>query len=292
MLLGLCVCGAMASAQATAATADSKRSVLSSFELKGSHGYTLEVASAEGPFPAAVLITAKRGHLRASYEVPGEAGPSVQADLGLLGSVAVDFERRKRTINTPAKGCVYITETGVFRGSVSFTGEGDYTAAEATSIPGKVTQMPKGFCGIGGDRVNPRVPDFLAMTSLTARERTNNGFVEFGASASKIGSWLDFHAGIEEHLGEMTISRSASTGVGGDDALHLDKRTHSITLDPPPPFTGSARFQAPPGGAPTWTGPLSVSLPGAPGIALAGPSFAAKFCPSHSLLRECKVRLP
>jgi hypothetical protein len=276
------------------ATAKSQGLVLSSFELAGTHGYTIEAGELrEGDFPPTTAINAKRGDLRATYEVPGEPEPGVHAVFGSVGSVGVTFSRNKRSISRPEKGCRFVEETGVFHGTFYFVGEGGYTEAKATSARGKVTRLPNGLCGFGDDRANPRVPDFLRATSLTARKRVSHGYVEFGASALSIDPGLGFTALIRENVGAMKISRSASArSAKGGNALGVGKRRHAIFLDPSPPFIGSARFRDPANGPPTWTGSLSVSLPGAANVALAGPDFAARLCPNLYLLRECKVPLP
>ncbi|HEV7483061.1 MAG TPA: hypothetical protein VGO13_08170 [Solirubrobacterales bacterium] len=77
-----------------------------------------------------------------------------------------------------------------------------------------------------------------------------------------------------------------------DDGAPAPSKRGVIDLDPPPPFVGSASFRDPADGPPSWTGPLSISLPGAPAVQLAGPNLAARLCRNHSLLRECKVPLP
>jgi hypothetical protein len=276
------------------ASAKSQSLVLSSFELKGTHGYTIEAGELrEGDFPPTAAISAKRGDLRASYEVPGELEPGMHAVFGSVGSVAVAFHREKRSVARPEKGCTFVDETGVFLGTFSFVGEGGYTEAEATSIPGKVTRLPNGLCGFGNDRVNSRVPGLLRVTTLAARAPTAKGFVEFGASALSIEQRLGFQATLQETLGAMKISRTASATIAtGARALHPKERSRPILLDPPPPFKGSARFRDPAGGPPTWTGSLSISLPGAADVALAGPDFAARLCPNLRLLRPCKVPLP
>jgi hypothetical protein len=273
------------------AAAKNQGLVLSSFELKGTHGYTIEAGELrEGDFPPTTVINAKREGLRASYEVPGEPEPGMHAAFGSVGSVAVAFHRDKRSVSRPEKGCRIVEETGVFRGTFSFVGEGGYTEAKATSIPGKVARLPNGLCGFGDDRIHSRVPDFLRATTLAARAAVVHGFVEFEASALSIDRHLGFQATLQETLGAMKVSRTASASIAdGAGALTPGKRSRPILLDPPPPFEGSARFRDPAGGRPTWTGSLSVSLPGAADVALAGAEFAARICPNLYLLRECKV---
>jgi hypothetical protein len=268
--------------------------VLSYFELEGTHGYTVEAgALKEGNFPTTVGVFAKRAGLSASYEVPGELEPGMHAVFGSLGHVAVGFHRKKRSIDRPEKGCTYITETGVFRGEFSFAGEGGYTSVEATSAPGKVLRLPNGLCGFGDDRRSPRRRGIFSSTSLVARSRIPHGFIEFEATAPDIAPVFGFQARTRESLGPMTISRSASAkAMDGDVRIGPGKRPRRIDVNPSPPFAGSARFRDPARSPPAWTGSLSVSLPGAPALALAGPDFAARLCMHISLLARCKIALP
>jgi hypothetical protein len=90
----------------------------------------------------------------------------------------------------------------------------------------------------------------------------------------------------------MKISRNAVVRGLPDDGALTPKKRGAIVLDPPPPFAGSASFRDPASGPPSWTGPLSVSLPGAPAVQLAGPNFSARLCRNQSLLHECKAPLP
>lgn len=276
------------------ARSSSKTLVLSSFELQGSHGYTIEAgALREGNFPATVNISTNRKGLQANYEISGVLEPGIRASFGSLGQVAVDFHRQKRSVDRLEKGCVFVTETGVFDGEFTFTGEGGYTSAEATSMPGEVIRLPNGFCGFGGDRRGR--PGIFSSTQLRARSRIPDGFVEFEATAPSFATLFGFRASTLEKLGPMTITRSASAKAAkGDVRIGPGKPPRRIDVTPPAPFSGSARFQDPAGGPPAWKGSLSVSLPGAPELVtpLAGPDFAARLCHQISLLAECKVALP
>jgi hypothetical protein len=277
---------------APSARSGSKALVLSSFELEGSNGYTIEAgAFREGSFPATVAVAAHRGQLRASYAISGVLEPGIHAIFGSLGQVAVDFHRKTRSVERPEKGCTYVTETGVFSGEFRFMGEGGYTSAEATSAPGEVVRLHNGFCGFG----RRGRPGIFSSTILVARSRIPHGFLEFEASSLDLAPSFEFRARTQESLGSMTITRSGSAkAMKGDVKIGPGKRPRRIDVNPPAPFAGSARFRDPTGGPPTWEGSLSVSLPGAPTVAtpLAGPGFGARLCLRISLLAACKVALP
>lgn len=270
--------------------------VLGYFELEGTHGYEIEAGwFQEGILPPTASVVAHREGLRATYETPGDLGLGVHASFGPVGSIAVGFRRQKRQVDRPEKGCAWINETGVFHGRFSFTGEGGYTAAEATIAPGTIIRLPNGFCGFGDDRKGRQPdPDFLNPTKLAARSRTANGYLGFEAAAIGFASRVQFRAEAHESAGPVTITRTASVSAPEKDGSFLlgpGKHPTSAVVHPPSPFLGSARFRDPAGAPPSWTGTLRVSLPGAPNVPLVGPDFGARICLRAGILGECKVPL-
>jgi hypothetical protein len=293
-VLGLALTAVIATASPALGTpAKGRGLVLSTFKLKGANGYAVEVDEVQGGnLPPTAAITAKRDALQVKYEVPAELESGIHALFGSVGTVAVDFQRRTRSVERPEKGCAWITETGTFRGQFSFAGEGGYTAAEATALPGQIVRLPDGFCGFGSDRKSGLLPSFLRTTQLVARARSPHGSLEFGASTLG-GVRFGFSASLRENVGAMTITRSAfASGAASSFVIGPGKRPRYADVRPPPPFEGVARFRDPAGGPATWAGPLSVSLPGAPAAALAGPDFSSRLCRNHYPLQKCKVPLP
>ncbi|HEV7769169.1 MAG TPA: hypothetical protein VGO66_00750 [Solirubrobacterales bacterium] len=156
-------------------------------------------------------------------------------------------------------------------------------------------RLPNGFCGASDDRRGRSpYPDFLRATRLAARSRADHGFVQFDATATALNSGVTFEALVREEIGPMTISRSATAGgAKGTFTLGPGKPPRTAVVHPPAPFEGSASLNDPAGGAPAWTGALSVALLGLPApTALAGPGFAARLCLHSSLFGSCEVALP
>jgi len=260
--------------------------ILRQFELEGANGYEIEVRGGEGGgIPPGVSVSTQRGPISVSYEVPVDPGAGLHAVFGSLGTVAMQFERRKRSVTRQGKNCAYIRETGVFRGEFSFAGEDGYTSAEATSAEGEILRLPNGLCGFRAARGG--FPDRFRVTQVVAHSRTANGFVQFGASRLGDEKQAEFAAELREVVGAMTISRRARAFNPAGFVLSPGKRSRRASVDPPAPFTGSARFADPAAGAPTWTGSLSITLPGAPEVALTGPGFAARLCLSQPILSGC-----
>jgi hypothetical protein len=255
-------------------------------ELEGSNGYEVEVASLrEGRHAPIALVSAKQGPLEASYEVRAELGTGIRATFGSLGQLDVGFERRRKDVTKPEPGCRWISERGVFRGSFRFDGEGGYTSVEAVDPEGRVLRLPNGFCGFEDDRPARRGIPGLYQTVLAARAKADGGILTFEASRWSIERSIDFSASLRERVGEMRVLRTAT--VQGTRRTFLSPKKSRASVSPPQPFRGSARFRDPAGQPPTWTGSLAVSFPGAPDVALAGDSFAAKLCPRIFILARC-----
>jgi hypothetical protein len=222
-----------------------------------------------------------------SYEVPMDPGPGLHAVFGSLGTVAMEFERRKRSVSRLGKGCRFVTETGTFRGEFSFTGEGGYTSAGATSVEGTISHLPNGFCGFRATRGG--LPGDFRVARLVARARISNGFVQFEASRLEDEDHAEFDAELREFVGAMTISRRARAFNPDGFVFSPGKRSRQASVDPPAPFTGSALLREPAAGGASWTGSLSIALPGAPEVALTGPGFGARLCKSQPILASCKT---
>jgi hypothetical protein len=88
------------------------------------------------------------------------------------------------------------------------------------------------------------------------------------------------NAQLVEHRGRLEIVRRNSFEVESksmvDSPLGVAPITVSLTM--PSPFAGTAEYLEHPGSPPSWSGNLSVSLPGAPSVPLSGPGFKSIFC--------------
>lgn len=287
--------GAIGVGASPAVAAGDESVVLRTFELKGANGHEIEVIEVRlGDSPPEAGLLATKRKLRAEYVVPGEPVPEMRATFGSLGSVAMQFERRKREVERPEKGCVRIIETGTFSGAFSFTGEGGYTSAAATSVPGGVVRLPNGFCGFGGfaqssagkQRI-PIPPGLPRVTLLTARTPVVGGFAEFAARVEEDSRIASFSASLVERVGPMKVTRSAlSRGRGGFERTPAKGAARSAEFKPPAPFTGTASYRQG-AGAEAWTGSLVVPLPGAGVVPLTGSNFKIQFCERSIFAADC-----
>jgi hypothetical protein len=262
---------------------------LSSVKLDESNGYELELAALRfGKRRPGVVMTARRETANASYAVRTGSGPGIHATFGSLGQVDLGFHRRKKVVERPERNCRWIIETGVFRGSVRFVGEGGYFASEAVDPEGAVFRLPDGFCGLGSFR--PGLPPGLPReTVLAARMKIETGEVSFRASRERSARrTVRFDAGTTEHVDRMRIERSVR--VPGEPGDFTATGASRAAVSPPLPFSGSARFGDPLGEPASWEGTLAVTLPGLEPVALAGEGFTAHLCPHLSIFASCSPR--
>ena len=263
---------------------------LSTIKLGESNGYEVEFTalhfSKRQPVAA---VSARRETASASYTVRPPMSAGIHATFGALGQVDLSFQRRKKAVERPERNCRWIIETGVFRGSFRFVGEGGYFASEAVNPEGEVFRLPDGFCGLGSFRPGLLPPGLPSETVLAARAQTDTGEVDFRASRLRTadGPTL-FNASTKERVEAMDITRSVR--VPGQEGDFTATGTSRGAVSPPLPFSGSARFRDPRNGPATWAGTLGVALPGVEQVALAGEGFTARLCPHLSLLASCLPR--
>ncbi|HET7417968.1 MAG TPA: hypothetical protein VFJ61_10130 [Solirubrobacterales bacterium] len=282
-----CAAAAVLAMPALAGAADKGGELkLSTFKLKVSNGYEVEVLSVrEGrALTSTVAVLAHSGPLRASYEVRAP-GAGIHATFGALGQVDVAFKKRQKVVDKPERGCRWINEEGSFRGSFHFVGEGGYVTADAVDPEGEVLRWPDGICGLGLDNRVARPLLGLERTTLEARSSVDGRVLTFGASNEEVMRSISFNVSLSEEIDGMKILRTAS--IPGAKRTFTSTGSSRARVSPPPPFLGSAKFRDPAKGPASWVGSLSLSLPGAPDTALTGDSFVAKLCPGIGILARC-----
>ncbi len=90
----------------------------------------------------------------------------------------------------------------------------------------------------------------------------------------------------ERHEG-VRIARRMSTSIAHDSFVmsRRGKIPETVEVELPKPFAGRALYSRNPGSSPSWTGDLSVDLPGTDRIPLTGPGFSAVLCRDSSVAR-------
>jgi hypothetical protein len=235
---------------------------------------------------------------QASYEVDGKAGiDHVAGDLAQFGRVHLTFHKRGRAeehrIPPQCKGS-FTEQPGVYRGTVTFAGDGDVPPVEVTKLEGVVNHYeihcpqhePRGHRhghhhhhhrhhhGHAAPPAPPVVvPVFLDASNTRGEYGTRFDANLFPTPDGK--TLVVFDAAVSKRLGPVDAYYSADVR-GDEEDFAFNLHHHTATVTPPPPFTGQAHFGEDPEGLPTWTGDLAVTLPALGTVALTGPQFQAE----------------
>jgi hypothetical protein len=246
------------------------------FRLSGSNGYVIYVLAVPpraGRSGRAFIFTSAKDK-GARYSAPAMVTETeIQADLGGLGEISVNFHRTNQAAVAPCGKRTIRFDSGSYEGKIDFEGEEGYTSVEATSAPG-IFPWP---CGVSivesgrSERVRGAVL-YLRNPALGP---------ELSVRKSRPGAAAEIAASTSEYSNGISIERFASLRMPSADFVY-DRRLRTATVRPPAPFTGSAKFDLGKKAGRRWSGDLSVDLPGQSGVPLIGPTLRATLVPSRS----------
>lgn len=268
---------------------------LARFELHGSHGYR---ASFEAVGSELRLTVARRAEAVSStvrYWAPAVTTPlAIESKLGGLGRVSVKFHP---TGTAPYawpsdEGCddpAVPGQVGYFSGTIRFRGERGYVELNAKRVAGRAATSSRWTCtppntrflGSAGSssataaavqEPEPEPPIFAVLAAAGPAR----GRAFFALASHPDEAPLPFFAAItfEQRLG-LAIERVV-TARGPTRSFAFEDNLSGAMVEPPAPFAGNGSFERLGKGRKTWTGDLSVSLPGRPDVSLAGPKFEAQ----------------
>lgn len=266
-------------------------------ELKAEHGYEIAVIGEGSVVAVEVSKPAPGGKENAlerlfgirravtAYIARGTVTPRrIAASFGKFGKLDLRFRPSGRVVRSPSrKRCRgvdhFTSRLGVFVGSLRFSGEKNYVAVRSHRVKGRIRSPLRLRCAsrfrfrpAAGTRARPvsQHPSFFP-TFLSASNRHGVAATELiGIAARKTTLFL---ALTEEGLGSMARIRYALATEHSKKAISLNDALTSASIEPPPPFHGKGTYRAAPDGTTSWSGPLSVSLPGAPRLPLTGEEF-------------------
>jgi len=225
----------------------------------------------------------------------------IRAVFPPLGKVSLRFKPNgKRKLHRSGYGCrgkQQMTEYGTFRGNVSLEGEDGYFDLSTRSGDGSLTRVPRALCrreaGHHDEDVDPRweyvASSFgffyspgdgstaLLWAAARAPRRTITVRVAHRESAPP-GAEVDVQV-LELRHG-LAIGRSAyvQSNVPGTLTSSLPGEHPAwATLKPASPFQGEGSFLENSSTSHSWTGDLTVSLPGMD-VPLTGPEFKTSLC--------------
>lgn len=270
----------------------------SRFDLEAQHGYMVTVVG-EGDI-VAVEVSRPLSHGKSNllekllgfkqsvtaYVARGTVTEHrIVASFGKFGKVDVRFRPSGQVLETGqrrrCRGADHFTsQLGVFVGDVHFNGEGHYVAVRSHRVKGRVrsplhlhcsSRSPHRFASSRGRPVRQHPsfnPAFLTATS-------RHGVSALELITFRLGNTTLFAAVNEESLGSMARVRFALATASSKKAFSFNEALTGATISPPEPFHGKGTYRAASDGTTTWTGPLSVSFPGAPRLPLTGEGFKA-----------------
>jgi hypothetical protein len=243
-------------------TADAAGYLSVEFNLPSDHGYRISFAGDEyGRQTDAGFIVSERGRTAfssTSYSISRGAVVSethVEADLGVRGSVSVDFhEQSERKIEYPSCRGYRLIKRGTFRGSFDFVGEQGFASSSGTRAVGSVVVDRIGPCGGGGGHHGGHSGGGLRSYALASCSPDSSlGYVGFG---SPDGGPVEHFATMTERQGRVFILRGAITS-GDADTFRVSHDLRSAVVAPAAPFAGTGSYRSH-----ELTGDLTVSFPG------------------------------
>jgi hypothetical protein len=238
-------------------------------------------------------------------------GGTLNVRIGRLGRFRGRFVPTSARAGKPRNGCTgepATTEKGYFVGSFSFHGERGYTAVHAHRERATVTRQGVESCPAPSAPKHVRRQVLRRATEGQQRRQNELRLVAGDSEADLLlraereesaekeeGSPTNFQASVSEAVGRIGVSRSASViafGAGAATTFQTPNPAEPLaeaTLAPPAPFSGSATFHLDDPHTATWSGDLTVELPGLGKVPLTGEGIQAGVCkgPSH-----CTKTLP
>ena len=245
------------------------------FTARASNGYRIEVSDSR----RRVRLLARGPAGTATYTVPGRVTQrGIQANFGKRGIVDVSFRPSGRAIiETPPRRCEgkpRVARWGSFVGTIRFKGERGYTRLHVRRAGGRTRSAPRWRCKrpgrarASGSEAERAIPVVLELSDR--RRGLEVGILSFGEPGKD--SLTFYAASMQERRGRMRIARSYFEITTSGTPFAYDESLSEATIAPPPPFAGKGLFERRKG-RDSWTGSLSVVLPGTPRISLVGKRF-------------------
>lgn len=278
-----------------------------SFKLPGSKGFAIEVfGDSQNASIVADKTEGKRLSSSVSYSVHPETkfdGTSLSLEVpGLAGFQArfVAGKTRQEKPESPCTGEPTVVEEGSFVGSFSFHGERGYTTATAKRATGEVTRIAAQTCRFpseknvhhespaeeakGEEAAGERIVQLIAerpdtgLTLVAERTDIGTGVKPFSESILLVNETAKAHGIVSSH----NLILPSLPGRVLKVPAKSTRPPAEGTLSAPSPFSGSATFTRRSGKKPSWTGNLTVELPGLGRVLLSGPKFQAQLCEGSS----------
>jgi hypothetical protein len=261
-----------------AAEGEAETGAFGAFRLKGTNGYSMLVLAFSKPQfkHGEVIVVAADGNGVAIYFAPAKVtATTINADLGRVGKIAVDFEPSgpaERVHASCKRGGASTFEPGAWVGTIEFEGEEGFTEVHRSRAKAMVSPFVNAGCGTTsiGELLGSQVPG----ARLVARSATKRQAIYLQANQNHPGAPVYLETSIEERRAGLVVSREVS-GYYLPGAFEFVPSLGSAALNPPAPFAGYASFHRNAKPANRLTGNLTVDFPGRADVPLAGGRFKA-----------------
>jgi hypothetical protein len=265
----------------------------SEFTLRATNGYRIRVSAtpARRRRDPSVFITASKGQRdTVQYLARGlsAADGSIKTKLPGVGRIAVRFDElevSREAAPDNCKGRASVIRHGVFEGRIELHGEHGYTSLNGHRAPGTITQSFRQVCDQRepGHREVERGNSFHLESLLAGREEKRR--LSFSVSRFDLGPkfgepsvFFSASSSTQRHgffvFSSVSADGKPSTFLTPDPAGTLE----DASVSPPAPFHGSATFHLDSPTSASWTGTLSVELPGVGEVPLVGGGFWSALC--------------
>jgi hypothetical protein len=262
----------------TAAEGEPEIGALGAFQLKGTHGFSMFVLAVSKPQfkqGEAIVVVSKHDEAALYLSAAKVEPTSIEADLGSVGEIAVQFEPSSppERVNASCKRGGSVTfEPGAWVGTIDFVGEEGFTEVHRERVKAEVSPFVEAGCG--GRSIGETMGSDVLGARLVARSASKQNALFLQANRNRRGGRVYLEASIEERRSGLTVSREVA-GYYPPGAFQFSPSLQSAILDPPAPFGGHATFHRNAKPANRLTGNLSIDFPGRADVPLAGGRFKA-----------------
>jgi hypothetical protein len=240
---------------------------------------------------------------KTEYSTKGHVSSQrIKATFGTLGKIDVRLRLVPHPPDRPhegrCKGRAPLYQEGTYSGTIEFAHLGDVPKVSTRHGRAYFKRRFRQVCKrqrppskLGGKN-GPKHK--LEVGILTVRGKSEGRTVLLEASIlalkgnpARSAGYLSV-VGYERHEG-VRIAKTTGTSIDHHSFAmsSLGETPETVAVELPKPFAGDALYSRSSGFPPSWIGDLSVELPGADRVPLAGPGFSAVFC-RGSLIAKLK----
>lgn len=267
--------------------------------------YVLSVSANEQGY---VRIALYRPFSGVEYSTKGYVSSHrIHATFGTVGSIDVTLDLTRNRSEPPFKGrCKGLGaryQEGIYRGEIQLFDTGNLPGVSINRGRVYVKRRFRRVCKQRhmthkqGDR--SRLPSRVEAGILTVTGKSDGHTVilealDFALKRDPARSGGSLMVEAYERRDGVLIARRTSIPIDHTSFIMSARRDNpqTIEIELPKPFAGSAFYSHSANSSPSWTGDLSVNLPGGERISLTGFGFSAVFCRSFWManLKNCGRR--